>query len=180
MLEKGKSKTLIEAYKIASEGHDLAHFKEMLAEHMAAMQEDAEAKAERDAKKASKAKRKSGADTTVAVDEEADEMDVDEADGESKPKSKKRKKSLESDGAEEKVSSPNLARRNPRPCCPMSCNTDSCDYSLRKLRRLVQRSRSQCPRLLRQNHRARRRRAFRNRSHLPRKPRRNQPVATTR
>ncbi|MCJ1478485.1 hypothetical protein MMC13_007165 [Lambiella insularis] len=102
VIEKGKSKSLLAAYKIAAQGHDLAHFKEMLAEHMAAMQEDAEAKAERDAKKASKAKRKSGEVSAALIDEDADEMDVDDEEGEAKPKSKKRKKSLDSDEAGDK------------------------------------------------------------------------------
>ncbi|MCJ1378195.1 hypothetical protein MMC17_001291 [Xylographa soralifera] len=105
--DKGKSKSLLEAYKIASEGHDLAYFKAMLADHMAAMQEDADEKAEREAKKASKAKRKSGQVSAVtADDEDADEMDVDEDGAESKPKSKKRKKSLESDGDEKPAKTP--------------------------------------------------------------------------
>ena len=103
VVDKGKSKSLLEAYKIAAEGHDLAYFKTMLADHMAAMQEDAEERAEREAKKASKAKRKSGEVSAAPADEDADEMDVDEEGTDSKPKSKKRKKSLESDGGEEKV-----------------------------------------------------------------------------
>ena len=101
--DKGKSKSLLKAYNIAAEGHDLAYFKAMLADHMAAMQEDADEKAEREAKKASKAKRKSGEVSAPAEDEDADEMDVDEDGAGSKPKSKKRKKSIESDG-NEKVS----------------------------------------------------------------------------
>ena len=100
--EKGKTKTLIEAYKVAAEGHDLAYFKEMLADHMHAMQEDNEARAEREAKKANKAKRKSVAEPAVV--EADDGMEIDEEVGETtKPKNKKRKKSLDSDGGEEKV-----------------------------------------------------------------------------
>ena len=70
-----------------------------------AMQEDADMRAEREAKKASKAKRKS-MDASVIDPEvdDADEMEIDEEGGESKPKSKKRKKSVDSDGADEKVS----------------------------------------------------------------------------
>ncbi|MCJ1389296.1 hypothetical protein MMC18_002152 [Xylographa bjoerkii] len=101
--DKGKSKSLLEAYKIAAEGHDLAYFKTMLADHMAAMQEDADERAEREAKKASKAKRKSGEVSAPPADDgDADEMDVDAEGADSKPKSKKRKKSLESDGEEAK------------------------------------------------------------------------------
>ena len=104
--EKGKTKNLIEAYKVAAEGHDLAYFKEMLADHMHAIQEDNEARAEREAKKANKAKRKSIAESAAAESAaDADTMDVDEEAGDSKPKTKKRKKSLDSDGGEEKVSS---------------------------------------------------------------------------
>ncbi|MCJ1437058.1 hypothetical protein MMC27_006443 [Xylographa pallens] len=104
--DKGKSKSLLEAYKIAAQGHDLAYFKTMLADHMAAMQEDADEKAEREAKKASKAKRKSGEVSAPADNEDADEMDVDEDGADSKPKSKKRKKSLESDGDEKPAKTP--------------------------------------------------------------------------
>ena len=103
--EKGKSKNLIEAYKVAAQGHDLAYYKEMLADHMHAIQEDNEARAEREAKKANKAKRKSIAESAAAESAaDADAMDVDEEVGEPKPKSKKRKKSLDSEATEEKVS----------------------------------------------------------------------------
>ncbi|MCJ1283699.1 hypothetical protein MMC26_003030 [Xylographa opegraphella] len=104
--DKGKSKSLLEAYEIAGEGHDLAYFKAMLADHMAALQEDAENKADREARKASKAKRKSGEVSAPAVNEDADEMDVDEDEADSKPKSKKRKKSLDSDGDEKPAKTP--------------------------------------------------------------------------
>jgi hypothetical protein len=104
--EKGKAKGLIEAYKIAAEGHDLQYYKDMLDEHKVLVQQEDEARAEREAKKASKAKRKSGAGSTAAAGEDGDEMDIDDEGGESKPKSKKRKKDVDSDGAEEKVSIP--------------------------------------------------------------------------
>lgn len=111
--EKGKTKSLIGAYEIAGEQHDLDYFKEMLADHQRAMQEDAELRAERDAKKQKKGKRKS-----TAAAEEEDDVDMEDAgeaeageDGaDSKPKSKKRKKSLDSDGEAEKVCSPCDAR----------------------------------------------------------------------
>ena len=104
VVDKGKSKHLLEAYKIAADNHDLSYFKEMLVDHMNAMQEDAEIKAEKEAKKANKAKRKS-MDTAAAGANNGDvgEMDVDEEAGDSKPKAKKRKKSLDSDGVEDKV-----------------------------------------------------------------------------
>ena len=96
--EKGKSKSLLEAYAVAADAHDLNYFKTMLAEHQEAMVEDAERRAEREAKKAQKAKRKSDA----AAAAEADDMDIDDEE-EGKPKTKKRKKSIGSDGADEKV-----------------------------------------------------------------------------
>lgn len=105
---KGKAKQpkqLTAAFAIASEQHDLKHFKEMLADHQRAVKEDAEAQAERDTKKAAaKGKRKS-VDAGAAPVEDADEMEIDEDDDEEpepKPKSKKRKKEADSD-AEEKV-----------------------------------------------------------------------------
>jgi len=101
--EKSKTRALIEAYKTASEDHDLAHYRTLLEDHEKAIAEDeeqrAEAEAEKAAKKAAKAKRKSEA--TVADD--ADEMEVDDDDAERKPKSKKRKKELDSDAGDEKV-----------------------------------------------------------------------------
>jgi hypothetical protein len=104
-----KNKALWEAYVIASEGHDLDHFKDVLAKHDAAMQEDAiakEAKAEEKAKKADKAaKRKSTAG------EVSDDVDMEDAGDEVAPSakkakaSKKRKKEDDSDGEPEKVRS---------------------------------------------------------------------------
>lgn len=99
--EKGKSKLLLLAYEKAAEQNDLAYFKEMLVDHQRAIQEDQEAQAEREAKKASKAKRKSMDTTAQAA--EVDDMDVDEEVGDAKPKSKKRKKDLDSDAGDEKV-----------------------------------------------------------------------------
>ena len=92
--EKGKSKSLIEAYKIAAESHDLSYIKEILLDHQEQIAEDQQRVKEREEKKAAKAKRKS--DAAAAV-EEVDEMDVDEDEEEDKPKSKKRKKAAESD-----------------------------------------------------------------------------------
>jgi hypothetical protein len=102
--EKGKPKHLIDAYKIAAEGHDLAYFKGVLSEHDAVLQEEAEARAERDALKAKKAKRKSVEVSAIAADEDEDAMNVDSTAVESKPKSKKRKKSPEGEDVDEKVS----------------------------------------------------------------------------
>ena len=97
--EKGKTKALLEAYKIASEGHDLAYYKDILLDHQEQIAEDQQRQQDREAKKAAKAKRKS--DATAAADD--DEMEVDE-EGEDKPKSRKRKKAAgDSDAENEKV-----------------------------------------------------------------------------
>lgn len=84
--EKNKAKGLIAAYKVAAEGHDLQHFKNLLADHQAALQqeiEEAEAEENAKAEKAKKNKRKSkGAETDV---------DMEDAD-EKKPKSSKKRK----------------------------------------------------------------------------------------
>ncbi|KAL8631547.1 hypothetical protein Q9189_002765 [Teloschistes chrysophthalmus] len=115
---KGKAKQpkqLTAAFVIASEQHDLKHFKEMLADHQKAVKEDAEAQAERDAKKATaKGKRKS-VDAGVAPAEDADEMDIDEDDDEEpkepKPKSKKRKKEADSDAEEKPAKTPKTSQK---------------------------------------------------------------------
>ena len=98
--EKGKGKALLEAYKIAAEGYDLTHFKEILAEHQEQLAEDKQRQKEREAKKAAKSKRKSGASVAAGNDDE-DEMDVDDEEVEEKPKSKKRKKAAETDGEDD-------------------------------------------------------------------------------
>ncbi len=98
--EKGKSKLLLAAYEKAAENQPLQHYKDMLADHQKALQEDMEAQTEREAKKASKSKRKS-TDGNALVDD-AEDMDIDEAPSAEKPKSKKRKKDVDSD-AEGKV-----------------------------------------------------------------------------
>lgn len=101
--EKSKSKSLIKAYAEAAADHDLAYHASVLKDHQDAVEEEENARAEREAEKArkaeQKAKRKSGA--TVAADD--DEMDVDEDGGETKPKSKKRKKDAAEGDENEKV-----------------------------------------------------------------------------
>lgn len=93
--EKGKSKQLVEAYKVAAEGHNLAHFKEMLLAHEAAMREDEEKKAEREAAKAEKKKNKRKSD--VKGDEDVEMEDAEDA---VKKSSKKRKKEADSEDEE--------------------------------------------------------------------------------
>lgn len=102
--EKGKNKSLIKAYQIAAEKHDLQYFKTIIDEHNRALAEDQERKeAKGKGKGKGKAKTKDahaeGSDSEAPVDGVADEMelDEDEADGKAKSKSKKRKKDAESD-----------------------------------------------------------------------------------
>ncbi|RMZ85087.1 hypothetical protein DV738_g103, partial [Chaetothyriales sp. CBS 135597] len=66
--EKGKNKSLLEAYKIAAEDHDLQHFKDVLSEHAKFLEEEEAAKAEKEAEKAQKTKSKAAA--TATEDEE--------------------------------------------------------------------------------------------------------------
>ncbi|KAL8796721.1 MAG: hypothetical protein Q9195_001111 [Heterodermia aff. obscurata] len=96
---KGKKQDLVAAYAIAAEAHSLDYYKGLLNDHQAALEADKEAKAERDAKKAKKSRK--SVDTS-ALAEDADEMDVDEEVAAEKPKTKKRKKEVDSDEAEEK------------------------------------------------------------------------------
>lgn len=102
--EKNKAKQLLGAYKVAAEGHDLKHFKELLSDHQAAIQQEIEEeereeeeKAKAKAEKATKKnKRKSkGAETDVEM-EDADEAKPSKA-------TKKRKKD-ETEVEEDKVS----------------------------------------------------------------------------
>ena len=103
--EKGKAKSLIAAYHVASEGHDLQYFKTMLLEHAKAMEEDDARKAELQAEKADKASKKKRKSVAKADDEDVDMDDAEDA-AEVKKSSKKRKKAAESDDEEtEKVRS---------------------------------------------------------------------------
>ncbi|KAI5294307.1 hypothetical protein KEM55_006670, partial [Ascosphaera atra] len=107
--EKGKGKALIEAFRVASEGHGLDYFKKLLSDHQAAIEQEEEAiaaaqaekerkaqeKAERAAAKAAtqkKGKRKSTAATDNEDDEEVSEK---------KSSAKKRKKDVDSDADNE-------------------------------------------------------------------------------
>ena len=96
-----KSKALWDAYKVASEAHDLVYFKNMLAEHEERRRQIEAEEAEREAKKAAKEAKKKSKDT--AGDEDVEMEDVGE-DGEgTKKSSKKRKKETEDDGESGKV-----------------------------------------------------------------------------
>lgn len=98
-----KNKALWEAYLVAAEGHDLPYFKELLANHEEAVQQDElvkEAKREEKAKKAAKRKSTAGADP-----EDVEMEDVDDnatASAKKAKSSKKRKKETESEGEDEK------------------------------------------------------------------------------
>jgi hypothetical protein len=103
-----KNKALWEAYQIAAEGHDLAHFKQVLASHEAAMQEDQEQREQKEQDKKEKAEKSAKRKSTAAVDSEDVDMEDagDDATAPSAKKAKatkKRKKSDESDGETEKV-----------------------------------------------------------------------------
>ncbi|ETI27356.1 hypothetical protein G647_09546 [Cladophialophora carrionii CBS 160.54] len=98
--QKGKSKQLLEAYKVAAEGHDLLHFKKTLDEHYNAVQQDIEAKEAKEAEKAAKAERKKRKSEVKADAEDVDMEDVD-ADPEPKKSSKKRKKEVDDDDDED-------------------------------------------------------------------------------
>ncbi|KAI5304793.1 hypothetical protein KEM56_005922 [Ascosphaera pollenicola] len=106
--EKGKTKGLIEAFKIASEGHDLEYFKKLINDHNAALQQEEEAYAAREAEKQRKAQEKAekaaakaatqkkGKRKSIAAAETEEEDDAEEPTEKKKP-SKKRKKDAESD-----------------------------------------------------------------------------------
>ncbi|KIW16850.1 hypothetical protein PV08_04040 [Exophiala spinifera] len=91
--EKGKSKTLLAAFEVAAEGHDLDYFKNMLNEHNAAMQAEIDAKEAREAEKAAKAdKKKRKSEAKIETD-----VEMEDAEAAPKKSSKKRKKEADSD-----------------------------------------------------------------------------------
>ncbi|KZZ95104.1 PWWP domain-containing protein [Ascosphaera apis ARSEF 7405] len=110
---KGKTKGLIEAFKIASEGHDLEYFKKVINDHNAALQQEEEAIAAREAEKQRKAQEKAdkaaakaanqkkGKRKSIAATETEGEDEGEEVTEKKKP-SKKRKKDAESDEESEK------------------------------------------------------------------------------
>jgi|TARA_R110002003_G_scaffold589_7_gene20602 hypothetical protein len=103
-----KNKALWEAYQIAAEGHDLAHFKEVLQAHETAMAVDAEQRELKEQEKKEKAEKSAKRKSVAAADSDDVEMEEagDDATAASTKKakgSKKRKKTDESDGENEKV-----------------------------------------------------------------------------
>lgn len=103
---KGKGKALLNAYAVAAEGHDLEHFKTILADHELAVQQEIEAREAKEAAKAEKqAKKNKRKSMEVVEDEDVDMDDVEEEEAAKKPKSsKKRKKSVDADAETSKVS----------------------------------------------------------------------------
>lgn len=109
--EKGKQKQLIAAYKVAAENHDLQYFKDLLADHQRAIQQEAE---DREAKEAAKAAAKAEKEQkkkkrkSAEVAEEPEDVEMAEAGEEEGKKAtkatKKRKKDAESEAEAEKVS----------------------------------------------------------------------------
>jgi hypothetical protein len=106
--EKGKSKLLLAAYAVAAEGHDLKHFKDLLADHQRALQQELEEQeAQQAAKEAAKAEREAKKNKRKSMDivDDLEDIDMEDADEPKKAKaSKKRKKDAETDGEAEKVS----------------------------------------------------------------------------
>lgn len=98
MSEKGKSKPLLAAYETASEGHDLQYFKNMLADHERALQEDQEAREAQATAKAAKKDKKKRKSMDVVDDQDDEEVT------EKRRSAKKRKKDAESEGESDKVS----------------------------------------------------------------------------
>lgn len=125
MTAKSKTKQLVEAYKVAAEGHDLEYFKEMLRQHVAALDDEANRKAELAAvKEQEKADKKEKKKRKSEVKADTD-IEMEDADAEPKKTSKKRKKEIDDEEDNEKVS-----RTYKRPS--QLTNTDS----LQRLRRL--------------------------------------------
>jgi hypothetical protein len=101
--EKGKSKQLIAAYHVAAENNDLAHFKDLLADHQRAIQqEEEEMEAQAAAKAAAKAEKESKKNKRKSMDIH-DDVDMEDAEegGKAPKSSKKRKKDAEAE--DEKV-----------------------------------------------------------------------------
>ncbi|KAJ6026686.1 uncharacterized protein N7446_004712 [Penicillium canescens] len=100
--EKNKTKQLISAYKVASEGHDLAYFKKLLNDHQAAIdQEEAEIEAEKAEKAAAKAAKDSKKGKRKSKGAETD-VEMEDADDSRKSKASKKRKNTEADAEADK------------------------------------------------------------------------------
>ncbi|KAE8383040.1 hypothetical protein BDV26DRAFT_180109 [Aspergillus bertholletiae] len=108
--EKGKSKLLLAAYAVAADGHDLQHFKTLLADHQRAIEQEEEERetqaAAKAAAKAEKEAKKNKRKSMEIVDDE--DIDMEDADDDSKKtkSSKKRKKDAEADAEEKPAKTP--------------------------------------------------------------------------
>lgn len=98
-----KAKNLWEAWKVASEGHTLEYFKQLLMDHEKAMAEDAQERAAKEAEKAEKAAKKARRKSKGGDDDVEMEDAAGSSDSASKKSAKKRKNDAE--GNDEKVSS---------------------------------------------------------------------------
>ncbi|KAJ5291099.1 hypothetical protein N7478_000350 [Penicillium angulare] len=100
--EKNKAKSLISAYKIAAEGHDLQYFKSLLSDHEAALeQEREEAEREEEEKEKAKAEKAAKKNKRKSKGPETDVEMEDEEDTKKSKATKKRKKD-ETDAETEK------------------------------------------------------------------------------
>lgn len=96
-----RSKALWEAYQVAAEAHDLDHFKQLLAAHESAMQEETaklEEKEQLKKEKAEKALRRKSAAAAVSEDVDMEDAGENATPLSKKKATKKRKKSDDSDG----------------------------------------------------------------------------------
>lgn len=111
--EKGKSKTLLAAYAVGAEGHDLQHFKDLLADHQRALEQEIEEReAQAAAKAAAKAEREAKKNKRKSMEVVDDDVDMDDADEDTKKSksTKKRKKDNDSEAqSDEKVGESHLA-----------------------------------------------------------------------
>jgi hypothetical protein len=92
-----KSKILWEAYKVASEEHELQYFKEMLQQHDEEVQRRAEEDEAKEAAKAAKVAKKKAKDA-AAVEADVEMEEAEETPAKPKSASKKRKKEVDSEG----------------------------------------------------------------------------------
>lgn len=104
-IEKGKPKALLAAYKVALEQHDLQYFKDLLADHQRALQQEAEAREAKAAAKADREEKKKKRKSMEVVEdqEDVDMAEVEEEEGKKPKATKKRKKDVDSEGEAEKT-----------------------------------------------------------------------------
>ncbi|KAK2740386.1 hypothetical protein FQN57_006126 [Myotisia sp. PD_48] len=111
--EKGKGKGLIAAYEVAAEGHDLQYFKDMLADHQRALQEDEEEREAKAVAKVEKQQKKKRKSTEVA--EEPEDEEAETTGGKKKSVKKRKKDVVESEGETEKRGKTELTGNRQQP-----------------------------------------------------------------